>query len=135
GRGRPGAGTHQDRQPADDHALRAARDEPVPGPARAGPPVPRIEVHDPSITTEQVEGPVLARQVGDDLDALAADRCDERAILDDQPAGRRDRLLATLAVADAAEDHVAAARHRAERSEEHTSELQSRENLVCRLLL
>src|SRR5690606_41669380 len=34
-------------------------------------------------------------------------------------------------------DHVAAALPRAliERSEEHTSELQSRENLVCRLLL
>src|SRR5690606_40987397 len=31
--------------------------------------------------------------------------------------------------------NVRASRWRAERSEEHTSELQSRENLVCRLLL
>src|SRR5688572_31696347 len=39
-----------------------------------------------------------------------------------------------------AEEHLRAAqhadhRHRAERSEEHTSELQSQSNLVCRLLL
>src|SRR3982750_3733383 len=32
-------------------------------------------------------------------------------------------------------DHVRAARHGALRSEEHTSELQSRSDLVCRLLL
>src|SRR5690606_41707419 len=56
---------------------------------------------------------------------------------------RRRRLLAAAArqrrnaagqppAADGAE---AQARHRVKRSEEHTSELQSRENLVCRLLL
>src|SRR5690606_39961381 len=33
------------------------------------------------------------------------------------------------------DDWAAAVRHLRERSEEHTSELQSRENLVCRLLL
>src|SRR5690606_41615676 len=36
---------------------------------------------------------------------------------------------------DLAADGRAAARHLLPRSEEHTSELQSRENLVCRLLL
>src|SRR5690606_31975341 len=39
-----------------------------------------------------------------------------------------ERGLAAACLADDAEFHVA-------RSEEHTSELQSRENLVCRLLL
>src|SRR2546430_10215355 len=39
-----------------------------------------------------------------------------------------DRPLAAIAIAAAAEDD-------AERSEEHTSELQSQSNLVCRLLL
>src|SRR5690606_41845957 len=42
-----------------------------------------------------------------------------------------DERLVDVRAADAG----AAAERRVERSEEHTSELQSRENLVCRLLL
>src|SRR5690606_41545669 len=47
-------------------------------------------------------------------------------------AARRDRAdQLTLAI----DGHAAAEGYRVLRSEEHTSELQSRENLVCRLLL
>src|SRR5215475_5827661 len=46
--------------------------------------------------------------------------------------GRLPRMRAAFAGADAA---PVVSRSSAERSEEHTSELQSRENLVCRLLL
>src|SRR5690606_40644745 len=46
------------------------------------------------------------------------------------------RLLATLLGGFTQPAHgKGQAAHRAHRSEEHTSELQSRENLVCRLLL
>src|SRR5436309_11375886 len=49
---------------------------------------------------------------------------------------RRGRCLPTDGVRiDAAEIAVARACRLVQRSEEHTSELQSRENLVCRLLL
>src|SRR5207302_6699421 len=64
------------------------------------------------------------------------DRAVERARDDDQPAvrhGGRGRTGAprheAVAVEARADDHAA------RKSEEHTSELQSRENLVCRLLL
>src|SRR5438874_12753310 len=40
-----------------------------------------------------------------------------------------------LAGADGVEEHIDCHRGRADRSEEHTSELQSRRDLVCRLLL
>src|SRR3712207_7012334 len=39
------------------------------------------------------------------------------------------------AAGEAPDDHVAMAQRRLRRSEEHTSELQSRQYLVCRLLL
>src|SRR5690606_39590802 len=58
---------------------------------------------------------------------------------------RRGRPDAQLSLADVHQDRVVlriaqfgsivVAQHRVVRSEEHTSELQSRENLVCRLLL
>src|SRR5690606_39485988 len=47
------------------------------------------------------------------------------------PMGLRDKLLELIR----AETERALQNQPAERSEEHTSELQSRENLVCRLLL
>src|SRR5690606_41793110 len=54
------------------------------------------------------------------------------------PLGAGSRARSGIAAAQAERDETAAQRHahrvRA-RSEEHTSELQSRENLVCRLLL
>src|SRR5207302_6424777 len=58
---------------------------------------------------------------------------DLKQIVDIQLARLRKRLAdqkIMLEFTDAAEAHLAR-----ERSEEHTSELQSRENLVCRLLL
>src|SRR5690606_42150247 len=62
------------------------------------------------------------------------------------PPARRDRRCARVgqlaverelsrALADPARRELRRARLRADRAEEHTSELQSRENLVCRLLL
>src|SRR5690606_40518465 len=62
----------------------------------------------------------------DDLDALLA-ACRERGI----------RVLMDGVFSHVGRDHpaVAAALQGGPRSEEHTSELQSRENLVCRLLL
>src|SRR2546427_6291599 len=50
-------------------------------------------------------------------------------------AARLGAETATLPGADVAEALVAFARERNARSEEHTSELQSQSNLVCRLLL
>src|SRR5690606_40245181 len=49
--------------------------------------------------------------------------------------GEDPRRLRTLAVLAQRRGHVQRRALAAERSEEHTSELQSRENLVCRLLL
>src|SRR5690242_21373267 len=59
------------------------------------------------------------------------------------PGRRVDRFLQVHAAVDVAQEHlqhplvllVAAGRAPGERSEEHTSELQSHVNLVCRLLL
>src|SRR5690606_40381377 len=49
--------------------------------------------------------------------------------------GRADRRLHQRGDARAAAAHLAGEDDLPRRSEEHTSELQSRENLVCRLLL
>src|SRR5690606_39829906 len=46
-----------------------------------------------------------------------------------------ERSMARASVAPQADSGQASARVTSSRSEEHTSELQSRENLVCRLLL
>src|SRR3712207_6916254 len=51
------------------------------------------------------------------------------------PRVRVGSLERRLAPAWRAEGHIALPRERLERSEEHTSELQSRQYLVCRLLL
>src|SRR5690606_40449350 len=69
-------------------------------------------------------GPVQPRQRAGrrDADAAAAARCGKRL-------KRRDGVWA-VDFAQRLDDHKLQAR-----SEEHTSELQSRENLVCRLLL
>src|SRR2546430_10664872 len=48
---------------------------------------------------------------------------------------RRERRLRTDAHGDGGEVHAVVGAHRDARSEEHTSELQSQSNLVCRLLL
>src|SRR2546428_9779411 len=70
--------------------------------------------------------PELAQRLGLDLsDALAGDR----EVLPDL----LQRVLATVGEAEAEPQHLLLAR--GERSEEHTSELQSRSELVCRLLL
>src|SRR3989442_11353061 len=60
----------------------------------------------------------LFRSVPDDY---GLGRIDERELQDDRPAAQREARLGQLRAAD--------------RSEEHTSELQSRPHLVCRLLL
>src|SRR5438034_7289846 len=56
-------------------------------------------------------------------------------LLPDGPAIRRDAALAGVSVEPVEEAHVTAIRGEIERSEEHTSELQSHSDLVCRLLL
>src|SRR5262249_61796896 len=55
-----------------------------------------------------------------------------RRARDERDAGRRHRPLARLGDADV---DIARGQHAEQRSEEHTSELQSLTNLVCRLLL
>src|SRR5690606_41211956 len=61
-------------------------------------------------------------------------------LLQQQAAGERIRLPAMLIIlerlrAEGIDDELEDVGHAFPRSEEHTSELQSRENLVCRLLL
>src|SRR5690606_41394778 len=73
-------------------------------------------------------------------DAVAVEVAVERAqrrVVAHQPVGELAHAQPQdLAVeADPVGEQRALARQRAARSEEHTSELQSRENLVCRLLL
>src|SRR3712207_7226937 len=51
------------------------------------------------------------------------------------PHGQRRRRRPAMVVLGARDDPGDVARHRDDRSEEHTSELQSRQYLVCRLLL
>src|SRR2546422_6830195 len=60
-------------------------------------------------------------------------RSDRRALADDEPVHPRLPRLDILSVDPAVADQRV--RHRHDRSEEHTSELQSRLHLVCRLLL
>src|SRR3712207_7456338 len=57
----------------------------------------------------------------------------ENGVVDDAALGVRDKGV--LALPDLALVQVARGEHVRERSEEHTSELQSRQYLVCRLLL
>src|SRR5690606_41526093 len=95
--------------------LRAVAFAPTPGCARTTPATPGISplsLHDAL--------PISARRHGDA--ALGRQR---------RPAARSARIRARRDRARAA----AAGRASRRRSEEHTSELQSRENLVCRLLL
>src|SRR2546427_8190338 len=66
-------------------------------------------------------------------DALVVEGVDEgESALGLDLAGAPVRLIVVRAVQD---DHGAVATRRRHRSEEHTSELQSQSNLVCRLLL
>src|SRR3712207_6901133 len=55
--------------------------------------------------------------------------------IDVAPIGGRAGWLARTALEDRIGDGGSSPRYRLERSEEHTSELQSRQYLVCRLLL
>src|SRR5947209_14917468 len=73
------------------------------------------------IVTRGAEWLVVAAELGVDAD--------EAGVLGDAP----DLLRSRLGVAVV--DHDLALDARADRSEEHTSELQSRQYLVCRLLL
>src|SRR5690606_41385737 len=68
---------------------------------------------------ELLEG--LLGDVGVEVDALDAELREDGS----------DEVVRAAVQRTAVQQHVA----RTERSEEHTSELQSRENLVCRLLL
>src|SRR3712207_7557017 len=81
----------------------------------------RVERHDAAVEVQDLE---QLRDRGD-LVRLAVDR----ALAERQP------LLARPGADQAQRPVIAAAAARAARSEEHTSELQSRQYLVCRLLL
>src|SRR5688572_32297033 len=68
--------------------------------------------------------------------AVGCDRAEaERPIQAPRRAHRRQRVQAHAAVADRARVADDGPGQKAPRSEEHTSELQSQSNLVCRLLL
>src|SRR5690606_471200 len=70
--------------------------------------------------------------IGDDSERLLADRAATVSVSrSDRPGLSRTASRARLAYRDPLSEATFAAL----RSEEHTSELQSRENLVCRLLL
>ena len=69
---------------------------------------------------------------GDDLSPL--DATQSALILDANRSLRDGSLIRALALADSL-DVISSGSIDAARSEEHTSELQSRRNLVCRLLL
>src|SRR5690606_41495243 len=81
------------------------------------------DLHDP---LEQVER--LAEVVADD-------RFDDVGVADQGEGALGGGGRETLAGGDSAALHVGHRLAAGKRSEEHTSELQSRENLVCRLLL
>src|SRR2546430_10819148 len=67
------------------------------------------------------------------LVVLPLPELDVRGALPPLPQGARDQLGEPTVAVGA--DHQVHLRHALERSEEHTSELQSQSNLVCRLLL
>src|SRR5690606_41454958 len=75
----------------------------------------------------------LLRDVDDDL-LVRLERLAVRALARDH-ARPRDRELVPLAAHRLHQDPQVQLAAPGDRSEEHTSELQSRENLVCRLLL
>src|SRR3712207_7484265 len=72
-------------------------------------------------------GGVVDDELGDDAQPVRVRRVEEGAEVLDRAVLRVDRLVAR--------DVVAVVLERRRRSEEHTSELQSRQYLVCRLLL
>src|SRR5690606_40980366 len=81
---------------------------------------------DPEQIADLADHPAVLRRIGH-LDRLMTP-------LEPEPADALDvRGLAAVFALQQREPQLLAVRHR--RSEEHTSELQSRENLVCRLLL
>src|SRR5206468_7896770 len=80
---------------------------------------------------------LLARELQEDVGRLVL-AMRERLRLDGLDVdGLRERLLLRSPLTETARrrEQVAALIRQAERSEEHTSELQSRSDLVCRLLL
>src|SRR2546430_7278750 len=85
--------------------------------------------------------PTLFRSPGSRRTRRAAVRVMRALIVDDEPLARgaiRTRLLAetdVVVVGEAVDGPDAVAAIEEHRSEEHTSELQSQSNLVCRLLL
>src|SRR5690606_41329624 len=87
---------------------------------------PRAELLD-------VDAHVLLRDVDDDL-LVRLERLAVRALARDH-ARPRDGELVPLAAHRLHQDPQVQLAAPGDRSEEHTSELQSRENLVCRLLL
>src|SRR3712207_8734300 len=84
----------------------------------------------------------LFRSVDDQRDVAHAG-VDRRRRVEDVAEERRAAVVRRVAVAraqaevlgDVQRGHAVVGRRREERSEEHTSELQSRQYLVCRLLL
>src|SRR5690606_42152525 len=83
-----------------------------------------VEVDSEDLPGARVEV-VAGLRVPDDADALLSHRKRGREPRLERP-NRRERLAETEQLRHVAQDLVG-------RSEEHTSELQSRENLVCRL--
>src|SRR5690606_39820512 len=79
--------------------------------------------------------PFRSATLGRRRERLVRDAARVATLKEELERGRRAAVLAPQVPRAEAADRRVAAAHTALRSEEHTSELQSRENLVCRLLL
>src|SRR5690606_41838629 len=99
-----------------------------------------ISVHAPRLSYTTLFGSVAGDRRGA-LDALAAHQASgigvvgvgpDRDHVSGHDLSHRIRLSAALTAAEQQLDQAGPATRGAARSEEHTSELQSRENLVCR---
>src|SRR3990167_4933384 len=91
-----------------------------------------IVLNEPSVVAiETINGIKRVKAVGDDAKMMMGKTPDNIEAI--RPL--RDGVIADIEVAEEMIKHFIRKVHGSKRSEEHTSELQSQSNLVCRLLL
>ena len=96
----------------------------------AGPPVEGVGVIGICLGSDEDEAGALAVRTGRPGEAVAVSESPDQVSI----GGEEDEFLASI-VELVSFSHAVRAVDQGRRSEEHTSELQSRTNLVCRLLL